>query len=190
MSSEMISRVRRNHGLEHATINILSENHKNFSAQGNSTPRGFHLNIYGNITEENVIAAVDEAHRRLNNGEKRLALHPNCGTVLLTTATMAVLAAQATFSLEQRRQKQSHMNLTVLFGALPAAVLAVTIALIASRPVGMVIQDRFTVESDIGALQVTNITKTTPSPVTRLFQFLLGQGRNEHVNAFRIDTTN
>lgn len=186
--TDMVSRVRRNHALEHATITILSKKHDGFSAQGNSTPLGFNLNIYGDVTEEEVSAAVAEARERLRGGESRLALHPNCGTVLLTTATLAALAAQATFSLERRRQRRPNVSLSVLVSALPAAVLAVTFALIASRPLGMFIQDHLTVESDIGDLYVTNVVKTSPSLVTRLFQLLLGQASSEHVNAFRVDT--
>jgi len=50
MITGTIARIRRNHGLEHATIHVLSEGHKRFSAQGNSDHRGFHLNIYGDVT--------------------------------------------------------------------------------------------------------------------------------------------
>jgi hypothetical protein len=186
--TDMISRVRRNHALEHATITVLSKKHDGFSAQGNSTPLGFNLNIYGDITEEQVTAAVTEARDRLRAGENRLALHPNCGTVLLTTATLAALSAQAMFSLERRRQGRPTMSISVLLGALPTAVLAVIVALIVSRPLGMLIQDHFTVESDIRDLYVTNITRTSPSLITRFFQLLLGQANSKHVNAFRVDT--
>src|SRR5690606_3752375 len=63
--THLVDRTRRNHGLEHATIHVLSERHKQFSAQGNSDFRGFHLNIYGDVAEEDVIDAVHEAHRRM-----------------------------------------------------------------------------------------------------------------------------
>jgi hypothetical protein len=188
MTAEIVSRVIRNHALEHATINVLSQKHKKFSAQGNSTPWGFHLNIYGSLSDEDVAAAVDEAHTRLNQGEHKLALHPNCGTVLLTTATMATLAAQMTFSLERRRQNSPNFSLGVLLGALPAAILAVTVALIASKPVGMAIQERFTVDPELGDLQVIQVKRVSPSPITRLFQFLLGQSKNRDVNAFKVTT--
>ena len=59
MFNETISRVRRNHGLEHATIHVLTDKHKQFSAQGNSDPGGFSLNVYGDISEEQVTAAVN-----------------------------------------------------------------------------------------------------------------------------------
>ena len=188
MTAEIVNRIRRNHALEHATINVLSQRHKKFSAQGNSTPWGFHLNIFGSISEEDVSEAVDEAHTRLNQGEQKLALHPNCGTVLLTSATMATLAAQTTFSLERRRQNSPRVSLGVLLSALPAAILAVVVALIVSRPVGMALQERFTVDAELGEMQVTQVKRVSPSPVTRLFQFLLGQSKNQDVNAFKVMT--
>jgi hypothetical protein len=189
MLKNLISRTRRNHGLEHATIHMLSQKKTGFSAQGNSTPYGFFLNIYGDVSEEDVRSAVNEAYIRMKNGEHNLAVHPNCGTVLLTTATMSALAAQATFSLEQRRQKSGKMNMSVLFNALPAAVLAVTMMLIISRPLGMAFQEHFTTEGDLGDLRITEIKKITPSPVTRIFQVLLGQTGADQVRAYQITTT-
>ena len=79
MLNKTISRVRRNHGLEHATIHVLTDKHKQFSAQGNSDPGGFSLNVYGDISEEQVSAAVNHAYKRMKNGEHDLAIHPNCG---------------------------------------------------------------------------------------------------------------
>ena len=64
MSADIISRIRRNHGLEHATIHVLSQKFKNFSAQGHSNHTGFFLNIYGEVPESAVQDAVVEAHQR------------------------------------------------------------------------------------------------------------------------------
>lgn len=189
MASDIVTRTTRNHALEHATVNVLSEKHQKFSAQGNSAPWGFYLNIYSSVSDEDVTEAVSEAYQRLKNGESKLALHPNCGTVLLTTATMATLAAQTMFSLERRRRRRPFPNLPVLINALPAAVLAVFLALIASRPLGMAFQERFTVNADLGDLEVTRVRRVSPSPVTRFFQYLMGHSKNDNVNAFRIDTT-
>ena len=188
MSNDLIDRTRRNHALEHATIHVLSEQHKGFSAQGNSTPKGFNLNIYGSVTEDDVVKAVEEAFQRLHAGEERLAVHPNCGTVLLTMASLAAVSALATFGLEQKRQKRSGFNLSVFLGALPSTILAVTIALIAARPIGIMLQDKFTVDGGLADLRVTSIRQVQPSLITRFFQLLLGQARNDEVNAYRIDT--
>lgn len=189
MLATIISRIRRNHGLEHATIHVLSEKHRNFSAQGNSDHGGFNLNIYGNITEDEVFDAVKEAYQRMKGGEHQLAVHPNCGTVLLTTATMATLTAIGTFSLEQMRQKESKLNFSVLVNALPATILAVVMALIVSRPVGVQLQARYTVEGDLQNMQLAGLKKVNPSLVTRFFQALLTAGRPTlRATAYRIET--
>ncbi|MBP6016103.1 MAG: hypothetical protein KA586_05230 [Candidatus Promineofilum sp.] len=177
MTNNIVSRVKRNHGLEHATIHILSESHKRFSAQGNSDHRGFHLNIYGDVTEDEVRAAVAEAHRRLNAGEHNLAVHPNCGTVLVTTAALATLAAQTMLALENRREPR--MRPMTLINALPGAMIAVVGALIVGRPLGVRLQERYTVDGHLGNLQVADVRRIAPSPVTRLFQLLLTGGNSD-----------
>ncbi|MCA9959124.1 MAG: hypothetical protein KC443_08820 [Anaerolineales bacterium] len=189
MIDQLISRVRRNHGLEHATIHMLSEKHTQFSAQGNSDHRGFNLNVYGSLSEEDVTAAVQEAYRRLKAGQHHLAVHPNCGTVLLTTATLATLAAQAVFSAEMKRQHRTAMTLPLLLNTLPSAILAVVVALIVSRPLGVQLQAQYTVEGDLGDLQVVSVRRVTPSVVTRVFQLLLTGGRTDlQATAYRIET--
>ena len=188
MLPQILSRIRRNHGLEHATIHVLSETHKNFSAQGNSNYRGFYLNIYGNIGETEVLAAVERAYRRMQAGEHQLAVHPNCGTALLTTATMCTLAAQAAFSVEQRRQGHSRTSWSVFANGLPSAILAAALALIVSRPVGLYWQEHYTTDGHLGALQLVKVSRLNPSLVTRFFQFLLGSAGAE-AKAFFVETT-
>lgn len=191
MLNYLLSRIRRNHGLEHASIHVLSEKHKDFSAQGNSDHRGFHLNIYGDISEEDVMDAVETAFKRMKGGEHQLAVHPNCGTVLLTTATMATVAAQAVFSLEQRRQDRDRTDTAVLFNALPSAILAVVLSLIVSRPIGVQLQARFTTEGDLGDMQIRSIRRIPPSLLTRLFQLLLTGGNPElGAKSYKIETVN
>ena len=177
MTTSIISRIRRNHGLEHATIHVLSEKHKRFSAQGNSDHRGFHLNIYGEVTPDEVRAAAAEAQRRLRAGERQLAVHPNCGTVLVTTATLAALAAYAVFALETWREGGRRKGAGL--EGLPNAILAVVVALIVGRPLGITLQERYTVDGDIGDLAVTSIRPVAPSLVTRLFHLLLTAANRE-----------
>lgn len=173
----ILSRIRRNHGLEHATIHILSESHQGFSAQGNSDHRGFHLNIYGDVSEEEVTAAVAEAHRRLNAGERQLAVHPNCGTVLVTTAALAALAAQTVLAAENWREPQAgRVRPESIFNAMPGAIVAVVAALIVGRPLGIRLQERYTVDGDLRDLTVVSVRPIPPSPVTHLFQLLLTGG--------------
>lgn len=180
MTNSMINRIRRNHGLEHATIHVLTEGHKRFSAQGNSDHRGFHLNIYGDVSEDEVGAAVAEAHRRLNAGEHGLAVHPNCGTVLVTTAALATVAAQAALAVEiWRGPRAGRVQPLSLVNALPGAMVAVVGALIVGRPLGIHLQERYTVDGDLRDLAVTSVRPVPPSPVTRLFHLLLTGGNPE-----------
>lgn len=186
---DLVSRTRRNHGLEHATIHVLSEKHKQFSAQGHSDFRGFHLNIFGDISEEEVEAAVNEAYKRMKKGESHLAVHPNCGTVLLTTAALGALASQSAFSLEQRRQRRPSMTPSVFLSGLPSATLAGVLALIISRPVGLAIQEKFTTDGDLQDMKVVRVRKIAPSPITRFFQLLLTPGRDLAVSAYHVETS-
>lgn len=187
----VISRIRRNHGLEHATIHVLSERYKRFSAQGNSDHRGFHLNIYGDVTEAEVGEAVAEAHLRLNAGEHNLAVHPNCGTVLVTTAALATLAAQTVLTYENWREpKGGRVRPSSLLNALPGAIIAVAGALIVGRPLGIHLQERYTVDGDIRDLQVVSVRQVSPSLVTRFFQLLLtGNNPSLQARSYQVKTT-
>ena len=187
MLAQTLSRIRRNHGLEHATIHVLSEKFKNFSAQGHSNHTGFNLNIYGNLTEADVTAAVEEAYGRMLKGEHNLAVHPNCGTVLVTTATMTTIAAQATLAIEQKRQRQNTLSPNVIFNAMPSAILAVLVALIISKPLGIYLQANYTVEGDLGEMKLLSIREVQPSIVTRIFRMLL-TGNQLQAKSFAIKT--
>ncbi len=185
----LISRVRRNHGLEHATIHMLSAKHTQFSAQGNSDHKGFSLNIYGELTLADVETAVYEAHKRLSNGEHDLAVHQNCGTVLVTMGVLAALGSQLAFMYEERRQKRSQMNLPVFTAAAPTAVLLSIIAIIVGRPLGIKFQAAYTVEGDIGDLKIVRIRAVRPSIITRIFRLLLGgSGHGQKATAYRVET--
>ena len=62
----VISRVRRNHALEHATMNVLGERRKARRLVGRSSVGGFY--IYGDVSAEDVIAAAQEGLQRLKVG--------------------------------------------------------------------------------------------------------------------------
>ena len=81
------SQTRRNHALEHATLQVLAEKIPQLKAAGYSDPKGFWL--IGNIETMQVEEAVSQAAARLQGGERNLAIHPHCGTNLVTTGVMA-----------------------------------------------------------------------------------------------------
>jgi len=148
---ELISRVRRNHGLEHATIHLLSRQHPNTFLAGHSDPEGFWL--IGNVPTAAVESAVQEALERLRGGERRLAIHPGCGTNYLVSGGLAALAgALAMLGVGKRwRDKANRLPLAVMLG---------TVALMFSQPLGYLLQERVTTDGDPGALEIVEIIPT------------------------------
>lgn len=144
----IISRVQRNHGLEHATLHILSQRYPKQSLAGHSDTGGFW--IIGDVAIEDVYESVEEALSRLKNGEKHLAVHRNCGTNFVTSGILAGLAAVvAMFGVGNRMRDKLER--------LPAAMFLATIALIFSQPIGFFLQERVTTSANPGNMQVVEI---------------------------------
>jgi hypothetical protein len=152
-----VSRIRRNHGLEHATMHVLSIRFPGKSLAGHSDTKGFWL--IGDVATEDVVTAVQEALRRMKAGEAHLAVHPNCGTNFATAGTMAGLAgAAAMFGVGPRkRDKLDRLAL--------AATLA-TLALMVSQPAGLFLQRHLTTSGDPGSLEVVEITPSKRGRLT------------------------
>jgi hypothetical protein len=144
-----ISRIRRNHGLEHATLHIMA---KQFPARllfGQSDPWGFH--IIGDVPDEAVQTAAEEGLQRMRNGEHNLAVHPNCGTNFVTSGILAGGAAALAMLMSGPRKRDKLEGLAV-------AVLVATLALILSQPLGLLLQAKLTTSGDPGPLKVDKIT--------------------------------
>jgi uncharacterized protein DUF6391 len=141
-----VRRTRRNHGLEHATIHVLSDQHYRLS--GRSDGSGFVL--LGEVPTQAVETAAREALHRMQNGEHHLAVHPNCGTNLLTTGFLASMVGLIGMAGSSRRDT---------FNRLPMVMLAMMIAILYSQPVGMSLQRYFTTEGNPGDLEIVGITR-------------------------------
>lgn len=148
--SANLQRVRRNHGLEHASIHVLTEKNPRRSIAGHSDSNGFWL--FGDLKIEEVRAAVEEALQRLRSGERQLAVHPNCGTNFAVSGAAAGLLGA--LSMTGAGNKRS-----ALLERLPLAILLSTVALIASRPLGMRVQERITTSADMGDLRIVDIRR-------------------------------
>ena len=142
-----ITRTRQNHGLEHATIHVLTQQNPALRLVGRSTPKGFYL--YGNLETKTVRAAVEQAIIRLQNGETNLAVHPNCGTNLATTGLLAGLSVFVALLPRSRRRLDQ----------LPFAILAATLAVIAAQPLGQIFQAKVTTSPDMRNLLIKRITR-------------------------------
>ncbi|NLX11276.1 MAG: hypothetical protein GXY36_16635 [Chloroflexi bacterium] len=150
LNVSIIRRIRRNHGLEHATIHVLSRKVKNLNMAGRSTMSGFYL--YGNVSTPEVEAAVSEALNRMRNGERGLAIHPNCGTGLVTAGFMTSLAALAATT----GMKRGFLD---RLSRLPTIIMLSTMSLILSQPLGLSLQQHFTTLGEPGGLEIASINR-------------------------------
>ena len=146
----IFSRVRRNHGLEHATLHLLAQRHAGRSMAGYSDPGGFWL--MGDVPTAHVRAAVDEALRRMRAGEHRLAVHPFCGTNFVTSGILTALAAFVAL-LGAGRGLRSRLE------RLPLAATLATLALIVGQPLGLLLQANVTTSGEPGALEVIEVRR-------------------------------
>jgi hypothetical protein len=143
-----ISRIRRNHGLEHATIHMLSRKFPKTSLAGHSDAGGFWL--MGEVPTEAVHAAAEEALTRMRAGEHDLAVHPNCGTNFVTTGSAAGVAAAAAMFGAGRRWRDK-------LERLPLAMTLATVTLILAQPLGFMLQERITTSGQPGALEIVDV---------------------------------
>ncbi len=79
--------LRRNHALEHATIVVMMEREPGRRFNGFSDDDGFF--VQGVRSKDEVDSAAREAARRLRAGEKKLAVHRNCGTTIVAANLLA-----------------------------------------------------------------------------------------------------
>ena len=143
----IISRIRRNHGLEHATINILSETFPRQPMAGYSFPGGFF--ILGDIPTNYLREAAVQALARLNNGERHLAIHPNCGTNYAVSGfVVGALTWLAMVGAKKNRDKVER---------LPLVLALATLGLIVSQPLGPQVQERITTSGDPQGLSIVDI---------------------------------
>ncbi|MBK8137565.1 MAG: hypothetical protein IPK52_17420 [Chloroflexi bacterium] len=148
-----IRRTRRNHALEHATVHLLQRKFKELRVSGVSTTFGFLL--FHNAPAELVDTAAHDALKRLKKGESGLAVHPNCGTNLMTTGVLATLVAVVLW-WGNRKLTRARLNMTLL---------GMVGAVIVGQPLGMEVQKHFTTAGDPGDLAIRTVhTETVKFP--------------------------
>jgi len=145
-----IGRVRRNHGLEHATIHVLIQRNPSLSLVGRSDWGGYY--IYGRVETQELAAAARQAMARLQAGESELALHPRCGTMLATTGVLSGMAAFFALGVGRSRSR-------FRWASLPETLLAATVAAIIAQPLGFLLQQYVTTSGDIRDLSIERVYK-------------------------------
>lgn len=161
LDTPFIRRVRRNHGLEHATIHLLSQRIPHLRVAGRSDAGGFWL--LGNVPTEEVRQAVAQALVRLRRGEHQLALHPTCGTNFVAVALIGTAAVLLALIGSERER----------FGRLqriPLIAVGLLLATMLGQPLGMRLQQYVTTLGDPGDLEITAVRQIAGSnlPVHRV----------------------
>ena len=144
----VIAHIRKNHAMEHAAIHILTKSKPGVSFAGYSFIKGFW--IYGKADLQEVQKAAEMAYARLKNGEKNLAIHPNCGTNIAVTGLCT--AAASMLALLGESEEDSKFS---RFSALTSAGL---VGALISRPLGPKVQKHITTDPDMTGLSIVSIS--------------------------------
>lgn len=142
----VVKRVRRNHAFEHATIHML--NRQNYILSGRASFGGFV--VMGNVPTAKIEAAANEALSRLKQGQKQLAVHPDCGTNLVTAGVLTTGIAALGFTGTDRKRAWERFPFVLVF---------MMLATLYSTPIGMVVQEHITTEGDPGDMQIVRIKR-------------------------------
>lgn len=160
----MLNRLRQHHGIEHATMTLLSQRIKGVQLAARSDLAGFI--IFGEVSTADLAAAAREALARLQAGDRHLALHPNCGTNLAAAGVLSGVAAFVAGS--------SHPALIAphepgrrapWWERLPAAILAATLAILVAPSVGRWLQEKVTTSSDVAGLRIAGVERLARGPI-------------------------
>jgi len=143
-------RVRRNHALEHATLQILAEKHHPHRLGGLSDTRGFW--VFGEIDPETLFNAAEEARKRLNKGDHHLAIHPHCGTNFAAAGVVGGFFAWLAM-LGVKKNWGDRLD------RLATVITLVTLGMIVAQPLGPKLQKAVTTEPNLGELKVVEVKR-------------------------------
>lgn len=143
----LVTRIRQNHALEHATIHVLTYRDPSVRLVGRSDWGGFTL--YGNVDTRTVMDCVCEALDRLRNHESWLATHPNCGTNLAVGAALAGAAAMGAAAMPYKSW----------LGRVLGVTAALATSLVIAGPLGEAMQQYVTTTPEARGLCVRTVRR-------------------------------
>ena len=147
--------LRQHHAIEHAIVTLLSLRMPGVPLMARSDLQGFIL--FGDVDQHVVEEVAREALSRLQAGEHNLAVHPNCGTNLVTSGMLSGMAVMAVTGGRKRSWSDR----------LPASLLAATLALIFAVPAGRWMQQNVTTSPHVQGLRIQGVTPLKGGPVAR-----------------------
>ena len=142
-----IAQMRKNHALEHTTINLLESAAPEKGFSGWSIHNGFW--ILGHCDIQTIQETVDLALAKLRNGQKQLAIHPSCGTNLMMSGLLTAIGALVTLRGTKKESER--------ISRLSSLVLVSGAMLQLSKPLGPWVQANITVDPDMTGISVIGI---------------------------------
>ena len=140
-------RTRKNHGLEHATISLLLQHiTPNRVFAGYSIPAGFF--VLGDVPTEAVEQYANEALARMKAGEADLAVSPFCGTNLVVAAALTTVGTLGALRFAGRGPR-----------GWARAFSNAMWALVASRPLGRLVQKHYTTSGDVHDVTIQGVSR-------------------------------
>ena len=167
--------LRRNHALEHATIVVIMEREPGRKLNGFSTDDGFF--VQGVRSMEEVDSAAREALRRLRRGQKRLAIHRNCGTTIV--AANLLTAVLFLVSLGVGIYMDWPLYLMVVGSVVAALLLRV--------PLSLLLQRFVTTDADLSNAEVGWVEPANPKDLRGGVLGLLLAASTVQVRVFHTD---
>lgn len=151
---ELIVAVRQNHALEHGTIAVLMRLlDGKVRVVGWAGLGGFY--IYGSVPTDAVEQAAQEALRRLQEGERHLAVSPMCGTNIVVAGLAAGVASMIA--------GRGHTGMRKFSRVAKASILAVLI----SQPLGHLAQKHLTTSSQLDNVAIGRVVRKGRGVLTR-----------------------
>ncbi len=151
MFQDWIDAVRRNHGVEHATVAVLFSRTGPQRIAGRAARDGFF--ILGAVDDDQLLSCAREALGRMQRGEGDLAVSPHCGTNIAVTAGLAALASMSAFTKQPVRPGRERFS-----EAFTGSILAV----VAAQPVGRLVQRYLTTRADVQGMDIVEVKTYLP----------------------------
>ena len=167
--------LRRNHALEHATIVVMMEREPGRRLNGFSTDDGFFVQGVRSMAE--VESAAKEAVRRLQNGQRRLAIHRNCGTTIVAANLLAAIFFLTALGIGV------YLDWNLYFLILGSVVLAFALRV----PLSLLLQRFVTTDADLSNAEVGWVEPANPQDLRNGIFGLLLAASTVRVRVFHTD---
>lgn len=132
-------KLRKNHGLEHATINILEKEYGYNDLAGYAEEDGFYIMGVNNTVY--VEEAARKGLRLMQKGKEELAIHKRCGTSMTVANFLsAIIFLSLLFS-------SGHFSILNM-------IIAIIIANLVGPYIGQIVQRKFTTTSKVKEMEI------------------------------------